>query len=335
MNHSLKLTCVLSLLALLAGGVQPASAQQHIRVASFNVANFGDRDEYKRSLVALTNVILATQADLVALQEVEPNELGREQVRRLTELLNLAAEHHQTSAYSHVVAAEHVGDETVAFIFRSPVELTAEVELLPHVEDADGDGKRTFQRVPHVAEFRAGNLDFAVVNAHLYTKVEGASSEGRGDELEALADWLMAREAAAEKDAIVLGDFNRFLNDSDESEWGKIHTAGHADHYRFVLLEAIKNDVPGFDPRNDDAPEDKYSTTTSKKRSIYDQIIIAKGTFHEFTGTPKFGVDVGIVPFDHDGHYAWFVDKWHLASSMLSDHRPVWVRLRIDQTDDD
>lgn len=134
---------------------------------------------------------------------------------------------------------------------------------------------------------------------------------------------------------MVLGDFNRFLNDSDESEWGKIYTPDHAGKYRFALLEAIEREVPGFDPRNDEAPEDRFSTTTAKKRSIYDQIIIAMGTFAEFTDDPAFGTDVGIVAFDDDPHYEWFVDNWHLATSMLSDHRPVWIRLRIDGPDDD
>ena len=52
----------LGFVALLAVSCFPdvsASPQQaqYIRVGSFNIANFGDRDEYKRSLIALVNII--------------------------------------------------------------------------------------------------------------------------------------------------------------------------------------------------------------------------------------------------------------------------------------
>ena len=109
----------------------------------------------------------------------------------------------------------------------------------------------------------------------------------------------------------------------------------HEAHFRFPLLEAIENDEPSFDPNTKDAPEDQHSTTTSKKKSIYDQIIISKGSYTEFPNSPQLGTDVGIVAFDNDTHYEWFVSDWHKVTRMLSNHRPVWIRLRIDLPDDD
>jgi endonuclease/exonuclease/phosphatase family metal-dependent hydrolase len=172
-----------------------------------------------------------------------------------------------------------------------------------------------------------------VVSCHLYTKIEGTSSEGRAEEYKELVSWFKALADEEEQDAVVVGDFNRFLN--GKGAWKHLMTNNHEDYFRFPLLEAIKGEISTFDPKKDEAPADRFSTTTAKKASIYDQILIAAGTYPQFTGTPKFGEDIGIVVFDDDPHYEWFINSWHNATKMLSDHRPVWIRLRLDGEDDD
>ena len=55
-----------------------ANSAPYIRVGSFKITNFGlsDKGEYERSLVSLVNIILEMEADVIALQEIEPTELG-------------------------------------------------------------------------------------------------------------------------------------------------------------------------------------------------------------------------------------------------------------------
>ncbi len=259
-------------------------AAEYIKVGTFNIANFGDRDEYKRSLISLVNIINEMDADVIAIQEVEPNELGHEQVLRLTALLNKAAKFYDKEHYEFAIADDYTGDETIAFLWREPVTLESEISLLEHDEDPDGNGKRIFQRVPSVALFNAGDYDFYIVNCHLYTKLSGGESEGRGAEYDALVTWLeelAEDDEEDEKDAIVLGDFNRFLK--NKKSWKHLMIDEHDEFFRFPLLEAIKSKVPAFDPKESEAPEDKYSTTTSKSLRIYDQILISKGSYNEFT----------------------------------------------------
>lgn len=327
-------TLLMSLFIILMFSVLTYAAD-HIRVGSFNIANFGtsEHGEYERSLVGLVNIILQMNADVIALQEIEPTNLGTEQVERLTKLLNKAAKYHDTPTYEFIIAEEHTGDETVAYLWRDPVALESEICLMEHDRDPDGDGVPTFQRVPHYALFSAGNYDFYLVDCHLYTKLKGISSEGRGDEFDSIVKWLKDLVGEDEKDAIVIGDFNRFLN--GKSAWKQLMIQGHSEWFRFPLLEGVKGEVQGFDPEKHEAPEDKYSTTTSKKKSIYDQIIVSKGSYHEFTASPQYGVDVGIITFDRDERFKWVAQTWHDATRMLSDHRPIWIRLRIDQDDDD
>ncbi|MCB9850005.1 MAG: endonuclease/exonuclease/phosphatase family protein [Phycisphaerales bacterium] len=323
--------CIISLFFSL--GVSAAQAEQYIRVASFNIANLGDTSEYERSLISLVNILRQADADVVAIQEVEPNELGTDQVKRFVDLLNKAADFYGTQRYDYAIADDHTGDETTAFLWRSPVSLQSEITLLQHDPDPDNDDKPTFQRVPSVALFKAVNYDFYLVNCHLYTKLTGTSSEGRGEEYAALVAWMKELADESETDAIIVGDFNRFLN--GKTDWSKLMVAEHADYFRFPLLEAIAAADSSFDPATDEAPDDQYSTTTAKKKSIYDQILVAKGSYHEFTNSPAFGEDVGIVAFDNDTHYEWFIDNWYNAIQLLSDHRPIWIRIRVDQPDDD
>ncbi|HUU98165.1 MAG TPA: hypothetical protein VM487_20730 [Phycisphaerae bacterium] len=78
-----------------------------------------------------------------------------------------------------------------------------------------------------------------------------------------------------------------------------------------------------------------HDQTTAKKKSIYDQILISAGSYSEFTVSPILDEHVGIVVFDNDPAFEWFIANWHNAIKMLTDHRPIWIRLRIDQPDDD
>jgi len=320
-----------------ACGIGAAAARaddaRYIRIATFNIANFGAGDETLRSLAGLANILTAVDGDLVLIQEVAPGQRGAEAAGRLVELLNRAAAYYQRPPYQVALGDALSGDEAYAFLWRSPVELLASPAPMPHAVDPDGDGLRTFQRVPSAALFRAGELDFWAVTCHLYTQVAGRSSEGRGAELAAIATWLAALTNQGERDAVVAGDFNRLLNGG--GPWRTFLREGSPRVFRAPLLEAIAAAHPGFNPLSDDAPEDRFSTTTGPKGSIYDQVLVSAGLYRECAVSPEFGVDVGIVAFDNDPHYAWVAEDWKLVTAVLSDHRPVWLRLRIDLPDDD
>jgi endonuclease/exonuclease/phosphatase family metal-dependent hydrolase len=327
----MRFACFLAALVWAAGFAVAEPA--YIRVATFNIAKFGAGEEYTRSLVSLVNILNEIDADLICLQEINPKKAGYEQTERLVRLLNTSQAYYKKPLYSFAVASRYSGGEAPGYIWRRPVELLSEIGTLNVPRDPDRDGKPTFQRVPGLALFRAGNYDFYVVNCHLYTQVDGKTSEGRTEELAALSAWLRGLAAGPERDALVLGDFNRFLN--GKQPWQRFLAPGYERAYRVPLLEAIQDAAPGFDPVNDEAPLERFSTTTSAKRSIYDLIVVSAGSYREHVAKPKFGIDVGIVNFDLDRQYEWFVRDWQLATNILTDHKPVWIRMRIDLPDDD
>ncbi len=119
---------------------------------------WSDRGPAERQPV-LRKQLQALDADLLCLQEVEPNELGRNQVDRLVALLNTAARFYGEKDYKAVVS-QRTGDEAYAFLWRLPVHFNEETGLrfLEHEPDPDGDDKPTFQRIPAYGMFSAGNI---------------------------------------------------------------------------------------------------------------------------------------------------------------------------------
>ncbi|UCG59401.1 MAG: hypothetical protein JSU70_07785 [Phycisphaerales bacterium] len=49
----------------------------------------------------------------------------------------------------------------------------------------------------------------------------------------------------------------------------------------------------------------------------------------------QLGQGLGIVAFDHSDRFKCATQSWHDVTRLLSDHLPVWIRLRTDQTDDE
>ena len=82
------------------------------------------------------------------------------------------------------------------------------------------------------------------------------------------------------------------------------------------------------------AGTDEFSTTIAKSKNMYDQFIITKGVDHEFGTESADGSDVGIIAFDMEEPYKSITDH-NDVKCRVSDHRPIWIRLRIDGGDDD
>ena len=76
------------------------------------------------SSMALTNIVRQAEADLVCIQEVQPNDLGREQVERLTLLLNKAARIDGTEEYEFAISPQFNRDEVQPFSGGSQFPLT-------------------------------------------------------------------------------------------------------------------------------------------------------------------------------------------------------------------
>lgn len=317
-------------LALIAGWPAGLQAQEYIRIASFNIAEFGEGDHAEtRELGEIAKMLVDNDLDLIAIQEVGVKEGGVAQVRALRGRMNRRRAR-RTPKYFSIVTPQS-GDERCAVIYRSPVTLDDdEITWLDEDKNPDDPSKggEVFFRIPPTLAFSAGEFDFNLVQMHL----AWGNLTRRTDEVTALHVFLES-ESDGEQDWIVLGDMNRYgkFRASADKAFDILLADGWKQSYRFPLLEAI-TDPDDMDVRR--ASEDRLSTTVADSRNLYDQIIVTAGVYRELgADDPVLGTDVGIIAFDMEPRYA---DLDHNeVKYRVSDHRPVWIRLRIDLDDDD
>jgi len=201
-----------------------------IRIATWNLRKFSQREkpgQHPPDLVEIAKIIKGGGFDLLAIQEVQQE--GQE-VQKLRLQLN--------EPWRHVISDRTGNNERFAFIYRED-----RVELLDSPRLMSGPEATTFDRVPFIATFKAGQFDFVLVTVHLsYT-----DTSRRRREAEALARFAKDMAAhASEKDVIVLGDFNEQhrignLHYFDEQGWTRLITEptnlGSSEIYDNLLID--------------------------------------------------------------------------------------------------
>jgi hypothetical protein len=182
-----------------------------------------------------------------------------------------------------------------------------------------------FDRNPFIGSFQAGNLNFTLVNVHLYFgKWQDSIREEdqlkycrRVLEIYALARWAKRRDdrdTTYDKDILLMGDMNIPVMDLSDSAYKALVQFG------MQPVNYLTN--VGGSNINDD--------------KTYDQVAIAPDTIQNKV------LQVGVFDFDN----AIFKDKWKELSTQLShkkatvkftayvkhhisDHRPIWLQLDI------
>jgi endonuclease/exonuclease/phosphatase (EEP) superfamily protein YafD len=162
-----------------------------VRVATWNLRHFSERPNV--DLEAIAEIIRASSFDVVAIQEVKKDG------RQVDALLNVLGSPWRATSLS-ATTGNH---ERFVFLYHGDhVQEVREAGGARFVSSAQAG---VFARTPFQATFRAGAFDFTLVTVHLTYE----DRDRRRRETEALAE--VARDvaaASAEKDVIVLGDFN-------------------------------------------------------------------------------------------------------------------------------
>lgn len=282
----------------------PASRADNLRVATWNIANFGTQDRRHKDLQIIAELI--SWFDIVALQEV------KDDLSHLRELWALLPRH-------GLLHSDKAGnDERIAFLWdRSKVDLLEKVGEVA-VEPADkryiklpGVEQKFngFDRNPYLAAFRAHNTTLLLVSVHLYFGSDSTRDRNRRSlEAYAIGRWADLRRKskhAFTKNIVVLGDFN------------------------------IPKAVPGDDiydalsKRGLQVPDHSTSIGSSiASDNHYDQIAFFPGPMS--SAFRSHGV------FDFDG--ALFGSLWDSRTPndfkaymryYISDHRIMWAEFRV------
>jgi len=272
-----------------------------ITVGTFNLQNFGEEPNDQR---VLNIAEICSGIDLLVLQEIHPD--GSKSVEDLARALG--------QEY-HWIVSEETTWEKFAFVWREPVELLKQPELMDDLKL----GRRPFHGF-----FKAGNFDFEIINVHLFWNGSKQTyPHTRSVEFKLLDDWMCYREDK-ELDLIFAGDFN-----SPNMYYRNRFPPPLCSHYYFyeflnrhgLISVAIEKGEP----------------TSIANQNIYDHLIFnpSHNFIEEFAGLEKSEIVKWDKDWDknNDGELSY---SEHIeASKNVTDHRLVKACFRIDMPDDD
>ena len=312
----------------------PEQEKGKLLLASWNIANLGAQKRKPGALELIAHIL--KRFELIAVQEINENYHSLEKIVDMM------------PGYEFIMSDTAGNDERMAFVYLkskvSPRQLFGEVALRSReypkrtvkVRFKEGGEYKIntykdvrfvpFDRNPFIGSFQAGKINFTLVNVHLYFgKWQDSKKEEdqlkycrRVLEIYALSKWADRRnekETTYDKDILLLGDMNIPVMDETDSAFKALVNFG------MQPLEFFTN-VGGSNINND---------------KTYDQVAIAPGTVQNKVKK------IGALDFDN----AVFKDKWENISKELShkkatslfarymkhhlsDHRPLWVQLKID-----
>lgn len=271
----------------------PASElDESILVASWNIREFGKRKRHPLALHLIAEII--GQFDLISVVEL------REDLSDLATVLQYLGPYWE-AVYSDVTEDWGGNWERLAFVYdKRAVQFggLAGSGIPPRKKIADEYvSYESFWRAPYSVAFRSGNFDFVAITAHLRW---GKSNASRLKEIQRFANWVdfkLRRDGRVDSDVIVFGDFN--------TETAKMRAA--------LLAKGLH--MP-------DALKD--IKTTLAQTHHYDHIL------HYPQFTKSFVNTGGVCKLFTEADARWFGVAEDKLSYQLSDHFPVWAKVRID-----
>jgi endonuclease/exonuclease/phosphatase family metal-dependent hydrolase len=285
----------------------PERDDNHLLVATWNIANFGIqlRRDSDHALIAE----ILSWFDVIAIQECRENFGG---------LFDVHAK--LPASYRVIVSDASGNNERMTFLYDSQkltlLEEVGEIAFPPsQYADIKLPGVKQsfmgFDRTPYLAAFGAGDTSFTLVNVHLFYGDEKPESiERRSLETFAVAKWCdlrMKSRFSFTRELMAMGDFNMPKSQPGDSI--------------FTALTALGLELP------------EHSTQISSaisSDSNYDQIAFLPDTTKDlFTGTKGvYDYDSAIFPALWQGGK----NKRNFNAYLryyISDHRPMWVQLKI------
>ena len=263
------------------GAAAPPGMDRTIRIASFNIQDFGDTKANRPEVMATLAEIIR-RFHVVALQEIS--------TKNTYHMPNFIRGVNSSGRKYDFVISDRAGNsnqkEQFAYVFD-----TEAVEIDRQSVYSVGDPDNLLSREPHVATFRtrvapAEAFTFILINVHT-----DPSPESLPGELDALAEAyrVVRRASRDEDDVIMVGDFN-----ADDSHLGRL------------------GQIPDIAPL---LGRQRFTSNTRENR-LLDNLVIHKPSTMEFAGNSgvfNFRTGLGIeLPLDQvetvSDHYPVWAD---------------------------
>ena len=339
-------------------------ADSHLLLATWNIRDFdkSNRRGYGKrlpeSLFYIAEII--SRFDIVAVQEV--NRL--DELRKVMKILGPDWDYIATDVTDPALGGngermtfvfdkrkvwfKHIAGEIVlpTSMLISKVSLRGK-ELEKLLEEQGSKAKRItagkqFRRTPFVVSFQAGWFKFDICTVHIYYgNASGEKLKERVQEINAIAKYLSDRaDIGLRKDnaLILLGDFNIV---SPEHKTMQALTK-----YKFKVPEVLKNfktNVAETKHYDQIAFKTKKNVIEFVNTTSDDPLKRNAGVFDLFKSAYKTGQiddylddinrnETTINGKKYKGNITKYYKDWR--TYQLSDHKPVWVRLKVNESED-
>jgi endonuclease/exonuclease/phosphatase family metal-dependent hydrolase len=201
-------------------------------VAAWNLLGF---DPIPRTRIPyLVRAIVNMDPDVLAIVEVNPPSIPSELVAELIEI---------DLCYKRKIL-EQTAIQNIAILHRCNVTVT-NPRLIPGSDDGDASLRKAL-----AVNVKIGGFDFILIAVHLKSGQGSAEREMRDRQAKTIAAFIQTETAGAEKDVLVVGDYNMIPND-DQSNF----IALSADNFiSFISSEELhagftrisRNGMPGL-----------------------------------------------------------------------------------------
>ncbi len=285
--------------------IPSSKLDETLNLATWNIRKFGQKSRMDVSLHYIAEIM--GQFDLIAVTELHEN------LEDLGKVLKILGPYWR-AVYSDSIPDQGGTRERMAYVFDkravSFTGLAAEADA-PRKKQENGEWipALSWWRSPYIASFRSGNFDFVLITAHIRW---ADSAKDRLKPLKLLAKWVHDRRKnkfGADKDIILLGDFNIPKLDDKLS--------------KAITSKGLK--IP-------DKMRELHGSNLGKNKR-YDQILhypVPDGNLIEHAGVLDFFAEG--VPGIEKLFPGQNLTKPKFTYQ-LSDHLPLWVQLNTDNDD--
>jgi len=339
---------LLSLRGRLDASIPPKDVENTLLLATWNIREFdAAKTKYGKrlpeSLYYIAEVI--SRFDLVAVQEI--NQLG--ELETVMDILGSNWDYIATDVTDRKLGGN---GERMAFVYdKRKVKfknIAGEIVLPSHlliskVPKEEGQQKevagKQFRRTPFIVAFQAGWFRFDLATVHIYYgSASGKKLDERVEEIAAVANFLSKRaNIGLKKDTalILLGDFNvvhpehktmKALLDNGFEVPETLRRKTNLDETKFYdqIAFKTKKDVIEYVNSESDDPMKRNAGVFRLYFSAFrkNQIDDYKAAMEK---VPALNSD------KYGGDFEKFYKDWR--TFQLSDHNPLWTRLRVNESD--
>ncbi len=317
----------------LAESIEAKKTDKNLLLCSWNIKEFGHlKKRLPESYFYIAEII--SKFDLVAIQEIKS---GLKDLRVLMKLLGKNWKY----LINDITEGRDGNSERFAYLYDTRrvnfTGLAGEISIWKELLE-ENTNVTELKRTPYITGFKAGWKSFALLNVHLQPNDDSESQTFRKKEVELLTKAILEkkkRHSLWTENIVVLGDFNLYDKDKDI-----VKVFNDAGFIESDLLKDVRTNTAIKQSTFDRMffMHNEYFKTPSKATGerggvieIFD-IVFEEENFRSYEAKMRKHKGNPSTLTDDEKLRKYFRNNWR--KTQLSDHKPIWIELNIDSSDD-